>query len=292
MTRRHLTILLFLASGQIAAGDELRETVRRSLAGLRAESERADQYLYRTRNDRRELDAGGKVASQSSYVWERIEIDGFTFGRTLERDGKPLSDRERADEEKAIQKRLAELRAPVKTAGAAGGSGVSARRGPAGGGQDWFQEFPDALDYRLLGQELLDGRPTLHLAASPRPGYQAKNMRARVFEKMKGELWIDLATSELAKVDAEMFDTVSVGFGVLGKIEKGTRFAMRRRVMTTDQQWFTEERTIRFSARVLLLKSIRTESTSLLSDYRLRPSMAAKPITASATASGGTARER
>lgn len=267
------------AAAAAADGQELRETVRRSLDGLRAESERADRYLYRTRNDRRELDAGGKVASQSSYVWERIEVDGFPFGRTLERDGKPLTERERAGEEKAIRTRLAELKAPVQTAGAGhGGGGGAPRRGPAGGGgggQDWFKEFPDALDYRLLGEVVLNGRPTLHLAASPRPGYQAKNMRARVFEKMKGELWIDRETSELAKVDAEMFDTVSVGFGVLGKIEKGTRFSMRRRMMTAaDSHWFTEERTIRFSARVLLLKTIRTESTSLLSDYRPRPSLA------------------
>ena len=56
---------------------------------------------------------------------------------------------------------------------------------------------------------MLNGRPTLLMEATPKPGYKAKNMRARVFEKMKARIWIDKASSELVKADADMFDTVT-----------------------------------------------------------------------------------
>lgn len=255
---------------------ELRELVRKSLAGLNAENERRDQFLFKVRNERKELDAAGKVATQTSYVWERIEIEGFTFGRTLERNGKPLTAEERAGEEKAVQKRLAELKAPP-TGTASVGSAAAAparQRQQQQQQRDWFQEFPDALDYKLAGEEIVNGRPALHLLATPRPGYQPKNMRARVFEKMRGDLWVDKATAELAKVDAEMFDTVSVGFGILGKIEKGTRFQMQRQPVggdATAATWLMASQSIRFGARFLLVKSVRNEITTQWSEFRRRP---------------------
>lgn len=259
-----------VAPAQTPSSDELRHLLRKSLTGLNAESERKEQFLFKVQTERRELDAAGKILSETSYHWERIEIDGFSFGRTIERNGKALTARERADEEKAIQKRLAELKAPkLTTASMALPKPAAAPSRSQQQQQEWFQEFPDALEYRLIGEEMINGRLTLRLAASPRPGYQPRNMRARVFEKLRGDLWIDKATAELAKVDAEMFDTVSVGFGVLGKIEKGTRFRMQRRPVA-DNLWLIDSQTIRFGGRFLLFKSVRTEASTQWSDFRRR----------------------
>ena len=97
-------------------------------------------------------------------------------------------------------------------------------------------------------------------------------MRARVFGKMKANFWIDKATSELVKADAEMFDTVSVGFGVLGKIEKGTRFRIQRKLIA-DGEWLIESQYTRFGARILLFKTLRNESTTEWSDFRRRPKL-------------------
>ena len=257
--------------------DQLRELVRKSAAGLQQESERREQYLFKVRNERKELDNSEKVTSWHVRTWERIEIDGFTFSRTLERDGKPLAAEERRIEEAAIQKQLAELRAPPAAIAGAGGVVVqpaTLRKRPAAQSQDeWFREIPNALNFKLMGEEIINGRPALKLDATPQPGYQAKNMRARVFEKLKATLWIDKATSELVKADAEMFDTVSVGFGVLGRIEKGTRFRMQRRLVA-DGDWLIESQSVRFAARLLLFKTMHSESTTEWSEFRRRPAVA------------------
>jgi hypothetical protein len=248
--------------------DELRELVRKSLTGILKEEERRADFLFRVRNERKELDAAGKVTSSKSYVWERIEIDGFTFGKTLERDGKPLTAEQRKAEDEAIQKRLAELKAPT-TAQAA----VSSQPKKRSQQEEWYQEFPEALDYRLAGEETIGGRIALRLEATPRPGYQPRNLRARVFEKMKTTIWIDKVSSELVKADAEMFDTVNVGFGLVGRVDKGTRFRLQRR-MVNDGVWLIESQTIRFSARFLLFKNLRNEATTEWSNFRLR----SKPV--------------
>ncbi len=246
------------------AATDLRELVRKSLGGLKNGEENRDRFLFRARNERSELDAAGKPIATQSYTWERIEIDGFTFGRTLERNGKPLTAEERKAEDAAMQSRLAQLKSPTRSASAA----APARRRD----EDWFVEFPDALEFKLLGEVTLDGRAVLHLDAQPRAGYRPRNMRARVFEKMKGAIWLDKSTSELVQADAEMFDTVSVGFGILGKIEKGTRFQMHRRMMP-DGSWLIDRQKIRFGARIMLVKNLRSEALTEWTDFRPRTSL-------------------
>lgn len=239
---------------------DLRALVRKSLAGIQREEERRSQFLFKVRSERKELDSDGKVASRNSSVWERIEIDGYTFGRTLERNGKPLTTEERRSEDEAIQKRLTELKA----------SKLPQQEPPTRSQQqDWYKEFPEALDYKLAGEETFNGRATLRLDATPRPGYEPKNLRARVFEKLKATLWIDKASSELVKVDGEMFDTVNVGFGVVGRVEKGTRFRLQRR-QVSDGVWLIDSQTVRFAARFMLFKSIRSEATTEWSEFRRR----------------------
>ena len=273
-------MLLMLAATAMVAGAAglaaaeppvpLRDLVRKAVAGLHLEEEHRDAYLFRARTERKELDANGKVASQTSHVWERIEIDGFPFGRTLERDGKPLTAAERKSEDAAIAKRLAVLKAPPSILASLGGDSETAatpkRRGQQG---QWFHEFPDALDFQLLGEETINGRPAHHLKAEPKPGYQAKNMRARVFEKLNAQLWIDKASSELVKADAKMFDTVSVGFG-MGRIDKGTRFQIQRRLVS-DGVWLIDSQSMHFDARIFYFKNMRTESSTQWTDFRRRP---------------------
>jgi hypothetical protein len=257
--------------------EQLRGMVRKSMAGLQLESERRDHYLFKTRGERNELDSSGKVAQWHGHYSERVEIEGVPFLRTLQRDGKALTAKERKEEDSAIQRRLAELRVPAAaTASVVDPAATVLSRRPSPKKDDWFLEFPEALDFKIAGEEIIEGRPTVRVEAVPRLGYQAGNIRARVFEKMKGSLWIDRATSELVKADAEMFDTVSVGFGVLGKVEKGTRFRTRRR-MLADGTWLMEFQSLRFGAR-LLFKTLRNESTTEWWDFRRRPSsVAASP---------------
>ncbi|MCC6539424.1 MAG: hypothetical protein IT162_17870 [Bryobacterales bacterium] len=267
---RRIWVLAFVVFPAIAqpwpSATELRELVRKSLGGLKNGEQTRDRFLFQARNERSELDAEGKPIATQSYTWERIELDGFTFGRTLTRNGKPLTVEERKAEDAAIQSRLAELKSPVKKADAAAATDSRRRRGVD---EEWFLEFPDALEFKLLGEVTLDSRAVLHLDAQPRAGYRARHMRARVFEKMKGQLWLDKATSELVQADAEMFDTVSVGFGILGRIDKGTRFQLHRRIMA-DGSWLIDRQKIRFGARIMLVKNLRSEAFTEWTDFRPR----------------------
>jgi hypothetical protein len=68
-------------------------------------------------------------------------------------------------------------------------------------------------------------------------------------------------------VDAEVFETVNIGWGVLGRVNKGTRFHIDRRKLD-DGTWLPQTQTVRFAARVPLFKTIAQEETTRYSEFR------------------------
>jgi hypothetical protein len=131
----------------------------------------------------------------------------------------------------------------------------------------WLKEFPEALEFKKVGEEEIGGRVAWVLECSPRAGYKAQSLRGRVFEKTRGRVWIDVADSQLVRVDAAVFDTVSIGWGMAAKIQKGTRFQIDRRKLA-DGAWLPESQTIRFAAKVMMVKSLAIEDSARFSGYR------------------------
>lgn len=262
MKRSITTLALLLAASlQAETSTEIRAMVKKSLSGLNKEDEVKSGYVYRIYSERKEFDAEGKELSRSATLVQRELREGRLIGRLIERDGKPLPAAEMAQQEERIKKALAESEVPAQ---------APARR--RGGDQAWIQEFPEALDYKVVGEEAIHGRAAIVLDFFPRAGYRPSNMKARIFEKMRGRMWIDKADSEMVKTDAEMFDTVSIGFGVLAKIAKGTQFSLGRR-KTGEGHWLMEWTRFRFDAR-FLFKTIRQEQLTRFEDYRPRPDRA------------------
>lgn len=244
------------------------ELARRSLQLLSGSEQKLRDYSFTRRTERKEFSADGTVKSQQSWVARRTREQGVSVTRLVERNGKPLPEDERSRLEETVKKRIAEYQAM---------SPAERERTSRHNDRDEFlQEFPDAMDCKQLADETVAGRANYVLDCWPKAGYQAKNMRTRLFEKLHGKLWIDKADNELARADAEMFDTVSIGFGVLGRVEKGTHFTLQRRRVAPGA-WFAESETMRYAARVMLVRSLNSEVTTRYEDYR--------PQTDAATAS-------
>jgi hypothetical protein len=271
MRERVLPVLLLTAAA-VAAGDTtdpFRSVMREAIDKFQASNAKRAAYVYVMRNERKEFDSSGNVRSQQSSTIRREAEGEFVVSRLLERDGKPISEDERRRNEELIQARLAEMR------------GLSPeerkRRAQEGRGKPrdedaWIGEFPEAMEYRQVGEEQINGRPALVLECSPRPAYRPGNMRARLFQKTRGRVWVDKSEHELVKADVEVFDTVNLGFGLFGRIEKGTKFRLERQKVA-DGAWLPTLQSARFAARILLVKSMNSEFTTRWSEYKPRPQM-------------------
>ena len=254
-------LLLLLPASLCAAQTpqtDLRALVADSLAF--ASGSRMPEYEYTIRNHTRVFDSDGKLRKDEETLGIRTRQEGFFVFRIFEKNGKKLSEDESREQEEKVRKRLDEL----KSASPEERERIRAKEAERNA---WVKEVPDAFNFTYAGEEMLDNRKVMVVLCAPRSGYKPQNMRARVLGKLNAKLWIDQADRELVKAEGATFETVSIGMGVLAKIEKGTRFALRR-MKLPDGNWVAQSQKFRFAARMMMVKSIHNEISLTMSDFR------------------------
>lgn len=244
--------------------EQNRQAIRKALDLAERDEENFERFLFLRRREVREYDASGRLKSREAETVRRRLFAGQVLQLVVARDDRPLSPQEQA----AQEQRLAEHIAAHRDQTARQLLRSKARRG--GEDRAFLRELPDALDYELQGTETVLARRTLVYSFRPRPGYTPRSLKARMFEKVRGTAWIDQATGQMVKVDAEVFDTVNVGLGLAGKIGKGTRFFLQRREVAPGV-WLVERQSIRLDLRILLVKALRREVEVLYSEFQPLP---------------------
>ena len=112
----------------------------------------------------------------------------------------------------------------------------------------------------LEGIRDLRGRPTYVVSFEPRPGkLPVRRQIDRALNKSRGELWIDQATYEIARVNFELMGSVRLWWGILGNISDVTGHFEREPI--TEEVWLPTKVDIYFHVRVLFSTTRRGETT-------------------------------
>jgi hypothetical protein len=94
------------------------------------------------------------------------------------------------------------------------------------------------FDFKLAGQETLNGRQTLVIDFVPaKKDLPERNIKDRFINKAAGRIWVDAADYTLVKADLHLSKPVDVAFGLVGSIWKFNYSFERSR--TEDGYWFT-----------------------------------------------------
>ena len=247
-----ISLALCLAGQDNAVAD--RELVRVALGRMLVRSLQRDVFLFQRRYEKRELTSEGQLKSQTILTMRRDPWEEQTVNRIIARDDKPLPPDELLRQEEKLRRLVEETRRnPPKTK-------VDEN--------SWMAELPDALDFHKIGVKFRHNRPADVYEFKPHPGYKSKQMRARAFEKISGHVWIDQKDGEMTKLDVYVFDTINIGFGMLGRVEKGTIFEIERKKWDAGV-WFEEWQRVRFELRVMMVKTIRQELETRWSNLSL-----------------------
>src|SRR5450631_4103408 len=107
--RQEWHAVLVLVTVAAAWAQDPHELVRRSIAQDQLDWVRMKDYTWQARSVEKHLDSHGKVESTKRESWETLMLDGQPYRRTLERDGKPLSQDERRGEQRKFDKETARL---------------------------------------------------------------------------------------------------------------------------------------------------------------------------------------
>jgi len=224
---------------------------------------RQRDYTYVDREVEHKLDGKGQVKSTEVKTYEILEIYGTPVQRLIEKDDKPLAAKEAAKEEEKIQKIIDKRKNESDQERKKREEKEVKQREE---GRKFVREVADAYVFTLVGTEDIGGRQAWVIDGEPRPGFEPHMKEAKFLSKFHGRVWIDQGDLQLAKMDIEAIDTVSVGW-VLARIHRGTR-VMLEQTRVNDEVWLPRQKTFKVDARVALFKGFNINGEQEYRDYK------------------------
>ncbi|MFZ1009381.1 MAG: hypothetical protein WAN65_21240, partial [Candidatus Sulfotelmatobacter sp.] len=96
--------------------------------------------------------------------------------------------------------------------------------------------------------------------------YEPHMKEAKFLPKFHGRVWIDKDEAQLAKMDIECIDTVSVGL-FLARFHKGSRIVFEQ-TRINDEVWLPKHLALKVDVRLALLKNFNVEVEQAFHDYK------------------------
>src|SRR3979490_2028320 len=84
-----------------------------------------------------------------------------------------------------------------------------------------------AFLFTLIGSEKRNGHVLLKYRMDPNPAFKPTSRATSIYPRVRGTVWIDEATGEMARIEGEVTDDISLGL-FLAKVYKGSRFMQER----------------------------------------------------------------
>ena len=248
----------FSCAAQEPSPDPL-EIVRRSVERDWADYESRKNYTYQERTEVREYTRGGRQAKSRSETNDVMILGGRPYELLTARNDRPLQAEEARKQQQKLDKELAKRQQESR---------AERTRYQKERAEDraFIREIPDAFTFRLLETSTVSNQPAWVIEAQPKPGYRAVHSQAKNFAKVRAKIWIEQATYHWVKLDAEVLDTISAGFGLLRVAPGGTLHFEQTRV--NDEIWLPSSILVRFEARLALVKKLRGEFEARYSNYQ------------------------
>jgi hypothetical protein len=234
---------------------DARQIVGPSVAATERSWQARGHYTYTERDEDRRLDAHGQVKSNNVDVSRMMLVNGERFEQLVEHNGQPPSAAERRKRDEDLEKLKYET-----------SEERSARFRKDQENRSFLEEVLQAFDFRLVAEEVVDGRPAYVFQATPHPGYHPRGKYGKMFSKVEGKLWVDKQDFGWIKVDGQVTQSFSMGLFV-ARVQRGSHIILEQ-TCVGDGVWVPKRLEVRASARILFLKSLDIERILTYSDYR------------------------
>jgi hypothetical protein len=241
---KYLSCLLLGALSLMA--QDPKEILRRALERDERNYDILNTYVYEKTSLVTVYEKDGSTKKTIENVDEVYHIDGTEVEKAIRKNGKPLSDKEQAEEQKKFDKAVEKIKneSPKERAKRRGETEKDKREEV-----ESRREVLEAFDVKLHGVEDVNGRACWKLEGIPRGEFRGKGRRADQLKKMAGFAWIDQESHEWAKMDLTTSDTMSFGWFIL-RLQKGARFSITQRKVN-DEVWLPAKLDVRADARVI-----------------------------------------
>lgn len=128
----------------------------------------------------------------------------------------------------------------------------------------------DAFVFTWLGRETVGGQTIAKFHLDPNPAYKPTSRTTSIFSHIRATVWLDESAAQLTRVDAEIFEDMAFGGGLLAKVYKGGRFILEQ-AEAAPGIWFPTLYDYNFDGRKFLFTMAVHVRTTLTRYKRIGP---------------------
>jgi hypothetical protein len=231
------------------------EIVRRSIKTWDRSSTIGRNYSYSELHEQRLLDSNGHVKSEQVDLFQNIFVNGDPYDKLVKHNRAALTSLEARKQLEKLRKRQGE------TPGDRGLRLAKEKEDRA-----FVSEVVEAFTFKLVGDEVIDGRPAYILDVTPRLGYEARSKRAKMFSNVAGRLWVDKEDFGWPKANGHVIEPFFIGF-VVARVQKDSQIEFTQ-TRVAEGVWLPKHVGINAHAKVLFVMSHDVDEVITFSDYQ------------------------
>jgi hypothetical protein len=194
------------------------------------------------------------IDSKGDETRDVVETRSGSVGRLILRNNHPLT----AEEDKTERDHLTSLmRHPGDFA-----KHVNAQQANKKIAADMIQLMPDAMLFSYAPgqpQRPNSSAPQVVLDFVPNPGFHPPNLYSEGLVGLRGRIWIDARSKEVVRIEAQIFQSINWGWGVLAHVYPGGTVDLEQTAVS-GARWnmtqFHEEVTV----KALLVKTLKVHA--------------------------------
>jgi hypothetical protein len=244
-----------------ALGRRVRETLRREYAG-------PPRFTYL--EQRRDMDISrlGKVTVGPLRTFEVYPApNDDEYKRLIAIDGKPLDPaelaRRDAEHERNLQRQAEQERteSPYRRAARLKKTADERREREA-----ILDDAAAVFELSFVCRETFDAEPVIVLSLKPRQNVPVETREGEWLKKTRGQMWVSEGQHHIVRLQLRTFEDVSIGWGVVARIEAGSSFDyVRKRV---GEAWLPSELKMDGSGRTLLFRRFQVNTVTTYTNHQ------------------------
>jgi hypothetical protein len=201
-------------------------------------------YAYKERRTELRINPFGRMGTGDveGFLVTPAENGKVILRRLIEKDGKPVTDGD-VDRIEVKEERRRE------------------------GRRTSMDDVVAMLTFTTERRETLNGRDAIVVRFTPRATATPETREGRIARVFAGSVWVDEAAREVMRVEATAVDSISFGFGLIARLNKGTTVTLTRDQIQ-GPLWLPTS--IRFAGegRALLVRKLHVDQRIEWFDYK------------------------
>ena len=199
-----------------------------------------------------------KESNGTEETRQVVETNSGSIERLIAIAGKPLSSVQEHNETERILKLARNADDQKKL--------QESRRKDAEQTDAFLGMIPSAFLFEYAGQS----GELVKIIFKPNPQFTSSSREAKVLREMKGEIWINAQQQRLASIHGQLMNDVKFAGGLLGHLEKGGQFSVKRAEITPGY-WEMTNLAVNMQGKALLFKTICIQQKESHSDFQRVP---------------------